>query len=204
MDQEKTTNVNNNKKPEGTSEAPKQGFSPRQGGFNQRRPGGFGGRGGFGQRGPRDNRDQRDQKDQEFETVTLYTNRVTKVVQGGKKMKFQAMVAVGDKAGKVGVAIAKGQDPRSAIEKASLKAKKNMKKVNLKDTTIPFEITEKFKSSKIFFKPARHGTGIIASNAIRPILELAGIKDIYTKIYGTNNKVTNAYCVAQALDRLSK
>ena len=142
------------------------------------------------------------QKKDELETHTLYTNRVTKVVKGGKRMKFQAMVVVGDRNGKVGVALAKGPDPRTAIEKASNKAKKGMKKVALKDGSIPFEVLEDYKSAKIFFKPARQGTGIIASNAIRPILELAGITDIYTKIYGTNNKVTNAYCVFKALERL--
>lgn len=142
------------------------------------------------------------QKKDEIETVTLYTNRVAKVVKGGKRMKFQALVAVGDRNGRVGIALAKGGDPRTAIEKASTKAKKGMKRVALKDNTIPFEVLEDFKSAKIFFKPARPGTGIISSNAIRPILELAGIKDIYTKIYGTNNKVTNAYCVFKALERL--
>lgn len=142
------------------------------------------------------------QKKDEIESLTLYTNRVAKVVKGGKRMKFQALVVVGDRNGKVGVAIAKGSDPKSAIEKATTKAKKAMKKIVLAENTIPFEVQEEFKSSKIFFKPARPGTGIISSNSIRPILELAGIKDIYTKIYGTNNKVTNAYCVVKALERL--
>jgi small subunit ribosomal protein S5 len=138
---------------------------------------------------------------EDIESVTLYTNRVTKVVKGGKRMKFQALVAVGDRKGKVGLALAKGSDPRSAIEKAVLKAKKTMKTIALKETSIPFEVLEDFKSSKIFFKPAKPGTGIISSNSIRPILELAGISDIYTKIYGTNNKITNAYCVIKALER---
>ncbi len=147
---------------------------------------------------------QGDKKEQELEAVTLLTRRVAKVVKGGKRMKFTALVAVGDRAGRVGLALAKGQDPRSAIEKASSKAKKNLKKVNLVNShTIAFDLMEKFKSSQIFFKPATVGTGIIASNAIRPILELAGIKDIYTKIYGTNNKITNAYCVMSALEKLS-
>lgn len=140
----------------------------------------------------------------DIESVTLLTRRVTKVVKGGKKLKFTALVTVGDRNGKVGLAISKGLDPKSAIEKATTKAKKNLIKVNLKDASIAFDIMEKFKSSKIFFKPAKAGVGVIASNSIRPILELAGIKDIYTKIYGTNNKITNAYCVMNALARLSK
>jgi small subunit ribosomal protein S5 len=139
----------------------------------------------------------------ELESVTLLTRRVTKVVKGGKKMRFTALVAVGDRNGKVGLALAKGLDPRSAIEKASTKAKKNLLKVNIVKTSVAFDVMEKFKSSRIFFKPAQAGTGIIASTSIRPILELAGIKDIYTKIYGTNNKITNAYCVMNALEKLS-
>jgi len=140
----------------------------------------------------------------EYESATLLTRRVTKVVKGGKKMRFTAVVAVGDRNGKVGVALAKGLDPKSAIDKAINKAKKNILKVKLNKTTVSFELMNKYKSSKIFFKPALPGTGIIASNAIRPILELAGIKDIYTKVYGTNNKITNSYCVIDALEKLSK
>lgn len=139
----------------------------------------------------------------ELEAVALYTNRVAKVVKGGKRMRFQALVVVGNRNGKVGLALSKGQDPKTAIEKATLKAKKNLKLVELNGTTIPFELTEKFKSARIFLKPARPGTGIISSSAIRPILELAGIKDIYTKIYGTKNKITNGYCVMKALSRFN-
>jgi small subunit ribosomal protein S5 len=142
-------------------------------------------------------------KEGDMDSVTLLTRRVTKVVKGGKRMKFTALVVVGDKINKVGVALAKGSDPRTAIEKAATKAKKNLKTINIVDNSIAFDLMHKYKSSQIFFKPAQPGTGIIASNAIRPILELAGIKDIYTKIYGTNNKITNAYCVISALEKLS-
>lgn len=156
------------------------------------------------QRQFRQERDRPEQKKDDFESHTLITRRVTKVVKGGKRMRFTAAVVVGDRAGKLGLALGKGRDPRSAIEKATLKAKKNMKKINLAENTIPYELMHAFKSSKIFFKPARQGTGIVASTAIRPILELAGVKDIYTKIYGTNNKITNAYCVVEALESLTK
>lgn len=149
-------------------------------------------------------REQKEKKESDVDVATLLTRRVTKVVKGGKKMRFTALVAVGDRSGHIGIALAKGLDPRSAIEKATNKAKKSMFKVALKDDTVQFDLMNKYKSSKIYFKPAMHGTGIIASNAIRPILELAGIKDIYTKIYGTNNKITNAYCVVDALQKLSK
>jgi small subunit ribosomal protein S5 len=169
-------------------------FNPSQNrNFNHNRGGGRG-----------REREQEQKKEGDMESVTLITRRVTKVVKGGKKMRFTAMVAVGDRQGQVGVAIAKGLDPRTAIEKATLRAKKNLLKIELKGDTIPFDVMNKFKSSRIFFKPATTGTGIIASNAIRPILELAGIKDIYTKIYGTNNKITNAYCVMEALENFKK
>lgn len=150
------------------------------------------------------NQDNNTKKESLLESVPLLTRRVTKVVKGGKKMRFTALVVVGDRQGKVGLALAKGSDPRSAIEKASTKAKKNLMKINLiNDHTIAFDLMEKYKSSRIFLKPAKPGTGIIASNAIRPILELAGIKDVYSKIYGTNNKITNAYCVINALEKFT-
>lgn len=141
--------------------------------------------------------------DSEFQSEVIVTRRVAKVVKGGKKLRFTAMVVMGNKKDKIGIGLSKGLDPRSAIEKASAKAKKNMRTINIVEGTFPYEVFHKFKSSKIYFKPASSGTGLIASNSIRPILELSGIKDLYTKIYGTNNKITNAYCVVEALDSLS-
>lgn len=150
-----------------------------------------------------DNQDSSKDKENGFESQTLLINRVAKVVKGGKRMKFQALVVLGNRKGKVGIALGKGRDPRLAIEKATTKAKKKMLNLNLNDGTIQFEVLQKFKSSKIFLKPARRGVGIISSNALRPIFELAGITDIYSKIYGTNNKLTNAYCVFEAFEKLN-
>jgi small subunit ribosomal protein S5 len=135
----------------------------------------------------------------ELEAVVLYTNRVAKVVKGGKRMKFQAMVVVGDRKGRFGLALAKAGDLKAAIEKATTKAKKSLIKIDIEGSTFPFEIMQKYKASRIFFKPAPPGTGLICSNSIRPILDLAGVKDIYSKLYGTRNKITNAYCVKGAL-----
>lgn len=135
----------------------------------------------------------------EFETVTLYTSRVAKVVKGGKRMRFRALVVVGDRKGRVGLAFGKAKDIKTAIDKANNRAKKNVIKINLKNTTIPYEAFHKYKAAKIFFKPAKSGTGIICSNAIRPIIELAGIQDIFVKIYGTSNKINNAYCTFEVL-----
>lgn len=140
----------------------------------------------------------------EFESHVIQTKRVTKVVKSGKRMRFSAAVVVGNKKGKVGFAVSKGLDPRSAIEKATRKATQNAFKINLDKGTIPFGIEQKFKSANIFLKPAQPGTGLIVSNAIRPILELAGVSDIYTKIYGTTNKLTNAYCIVEGLKNFAK
>lgn len=154
-------------------------------------------------RGSRDNRDRYDKPRDEFESAVIMTRRVSKVVKSGKKLTFTAAVVVGNKKGKLGFAVSKGLDPRSAIEKATRKAKKTLIKVKLANGTIPYELSEKFKSAKIYFKPAKPGTGLIVSNSIRPIIELGGVTDIYTKIYGTNNKITNSYCVISALQKLA-
>ncbi|MCX8034744.1 MAG: 30S ribosomal protein S5 [Candidatus Dojkabacteria bacterium] len=135
------------------------------------------------------------QNNTEFESYVLYTSRVTKVVKGGKRLKFQALVVVGNRKNKVGLGFAKGVDPKSAIEKATRKAKKNLKHVVVRGTTVPYDVMSKFKSARIFVKPAKPGTGLIASKSIRPVLELGGIQDVYSKVYGTKNKIANAYCI---------
>lgn len=135
----------------------------------------------------------------EFEAVTLFTSRVAKVVKGGKRMRFRALVVVGDRKNKIGLAFGKAKDIKTAIDKATNRAKRNIIKLNLNGTTISYEVLHKYKSAKIFFKPAKSGTGIICSNAIRPIIELAGIRDIFVKIYGTSNKINNAYCTFEVL-----
>lgn len=140
----------------------------------------------------------------EFEQKILDIARVTRVMAGGKRMRFRACVAVGDKKGKIGIGLGKGIDVTIAINKAVNIAKKNLIEVPIVNDTIPHEIRHKFSASRLMFKPARRGRGVIAGGIIRIIMELAGIKNITSKILGTTNKVSNAKCTIEALSRLRK
>ncbi len=140
---------------------------------------------------------------EEFDQVILDLARVTRVMAGGKRMRFRAAVAIGDRSGRVGIGIAKGADVQIAISKAVNDAKKNIIKVKTTYTgTIPHEIRLRDHSAQIFIKPAPSGTGIIAGSVVRQIFELAGISDIVGKIMGTGNKINNAKTVIKALSML--
>lgn len=128
----------------------------------------------------------------EFEQVIVDLARVTRVMAGGKRMRFRACVALGDRRGRVGWGVAKGADVAIAVSKAVNKAKRNIIKVRLINETIPHKVEAKFKSAKVMLKPAVKGTGIIAGGSVRSILELAGVPNIYGKILGrSNNKINN-------------
>jgi len=140
----------------------------------------------------------------EFEQRLVDIARVTRVMAGGKRLRFRACVVIGDLNKKIGWGVAKGTDVSIAINKAVDKAKKEMIVVNTYKNTIAHEVMHKFKAAKVYLKPAPEGRGVIAGGVIRDVLELAGIKDIIAKMYGCKNKVNNVRCTFQALEKLRK
>ncbi len=139
----------------------------------------------------------------EFEERVIQINRVSKKTKGGNKIGFTALVVVGDRKGRVGVALGKANDVLSAIKKGVRKAKKNLITIPLKDGTIPHEIYLKDGAARLLLKPAPKGTGVIAGGSIRSVLELAGVKDIVAKMLGTNNKLSNVNATFKSLKLIS-
>ena len=139
--------------------------------------------------GRRNSRDREVKEDDGLIKKTVSINRVTKVVKGGRTMRFSALCVVGDGKGMVGIGMAKAAEVPQAIEKANLRAKKAMVNIALVDTTIPHETIGKFGKGYVLLMPAQPGTGVIAGGPVRNVLEAVGIKDIRTKSYGSNNPV---------------
>ena len=139
---------------------------------------------------------------EEFEEVIVNIGRVTKVVKGGRRFRFTALIVVGNRNGLVGFGFGKSKEVPDAIKKAVDDAFKNIIEVKRKGSTIPHDIEVKFNASKILLKPASEGTGVIAGGSTRPVIELAGIKDILTKSLGSNNSANVVRATIKALSML--
>lgn len=139
---------------------------------------------------------------EEFSEVVVNIGRVTKVVKGGRRFRFNALVVVGNRNGLVGFGLGKAKEVPDAIKKAIDDAFKNIVQVNIKGTTIAHDIEHKYNASKILLKPASEGAGVIAGGSARPVIELAGIKDILTKSLGSNNPYNVVRATIDALVRI--
>ena len=140
------------------------------------------------------------QDEKQFDERMVNIDRVARVVKGGRRFRFRALVVVGDHKGKIGVGTSKGADVTAAIQKATEVAKKNMVTISLHNDTIPHETEAKVAGAKILVKPASPGTGLIAGGVVRTVLEVAGIKNALSKSLGSSNKINVAYATVKALE----
>ena len=176
-------------------EAPKEGKEvrrPRNGDRGDRRPRG-------------DRRDRHDRRDEpkEFEERVVFINRVSKTVKGGRRMKFSALVVVGDGKGRYGFGVGKAAEVPDAIKKASESAKKNLFNIHLvKGGTISHEVVGKYGACNVYLKPAPEGTGIIAGGPVRAVLELAGVRNVCSKVYGSRAPINIIRATNQGLNNL--
>jgi small subunit ribosomal protein S5 len=185
---------------------PNQNRGPRPA-SNQNRPQRSGGGAAQGNRqgGPQGSRGPRRDRDREkqYEEKVISINRVSKTVKGGRKMRFAALVAIGDNQGNFGFGTGKANEVPDAIKKALDAAKKNLMRVPVvKGETIPHTIIGKYGACSVYLKPAPDGTGVIAGGAVRAILELAGVKNIYSKVYGSRASINMVRATVNGLKRL--
>lgn len=154
---------------------------------------------------PQERRNRRPEiqpEEKQFDERTLHIDRVARVVKGGRRFRFRALVVVGDKKNRVGIGSAKGADVTAAVTKATEVAKKNFITVSLYKGTLPHEVEAKVSGAHILLKPASAGTGLIAGGVVRTIIEVAGVKNALSKSLGSSNKTNTAYATIAALDSL--
>lgn len=157
-----------------------------------------------GQRGGRrdDRRGQVPQEPKEFEEIVIGIDRVARVVKGGRRFRFKALVVVGNHKGKVGVGVSKGADVQAAVAKATDVAKKHLITVPIVNETIPHDVEIKLSGARVLLKPAAPGTGVIAGGVVRQVIGVTGIHNLLSKSLGSSNKVNIAYATIEALKSL--
>lgn len=145
---------------------------------------------------------KKEKRESDVQEKVLHINRCSKVVKGGRKFSFSALILVGDGSGQIGYGFAKANELTDAIRKGGEAARKNMKRYSLEGTTIPHEVVVAQDGAVILLKPAQEGAGVIAGSQVRAILELAGVKDVMAKSLGANNPINQVKAVFKALDKL--
>lgn len=170
----------------------------QQGRDNNRGPQGRGGRG----QGPRGRRPEVAPEEKQFDERVVHIDRVARVVKGGRRFRFRALVVVGDRKNRVGIGIAKGADVTAAVTKATEVAKKHFITVTVKNGTVAHESEAKVGGARILIKPAAQGTGLIAGGTVRTILEVAGVHNALSKSLGSTNKANTAYATIEALRQI--
>lgn len=142
------------------------------------------------------------QEEKQFDERVLHIDRVARVVKGGRRFRFRALVVIGDHKGKVGIGTSKGADVTAAVSKAVDVAKKNMITIPIHNDTVPHEQEAKVSGAHILIKPARPGTGLIAGSVIRTILEVGGVHNVLSKSLGSSNKTNMAYATIEAIKQM--